>query len=553
MPQLILNHIVDENPGGFDQQVKQDRQADIFKEVSDERSALDLPGNLRGFFDIFDASQSLRYLSSLLQIMKQHQSKMFFSLAVAAFLVIAWYATKTYNEFLFAIPVGIVIVSIALYNFKYFWYLTIFMVPLSITSHDLLGGAGVTFPTDFFALIIIGIMIFKMVSERSFLITHAQDPIVMLILLLAFWIMFTAIDSLRPLVSLKWLAQYIWTIGAFFFLPLLLFRRQSSIFRYIQLISIAFILALNMIFFLYLSTGRNPFGLRFNPGPFFLDHTVFGAFTAMWVPLLFVVAFRMDLTKREKLLAKAALFFFIAGLFFSYSRGAWASCVASLAFMGLLSVNRRVRRIAIPVLIFAMSIGGYLYYSNSSTSASAMKNDAVSRKDLSSHIASVTNFKTDYSNAERINRWYCAIKMWEDDPWTGLGPGTYAMEYGRYQKAHYITPVSTKRGDNGTAHNEFLLALSEMGAPGAILVFILFVVPVFRGIRGYNRTTHHNSKMLYLGVTFALVAYDIHALVNNFLDQDKVAATYFGFLAIIVALDRYAKVHQKDAAPELKS
>ena len=331
------------------------------------------------------------------------RTKLFFVLGIAAFLLLVWYATTTYNEYLLAIPLGVVILSIALYNFKYFWYLTIFCVPLSVTSHDLFGGAGVTFPTDFFALILIGILVFKMVSERKILLMQLSHPISVVVFLLGFWILFTGVDSVRPTVSLKWLAQYTWIVGAFFLVPLLLFREQRSMFRFIQFISISFILALNTIFFLYLSTGRNPFGLRFNPGPFFLDHTVFGAFTAMWVPLLLIVALKMDLTKREKQLARAALFFFIVGLFFSYSRGAWASCVASLVFMGLFLVGKQVRRIAIPLVIITIGIGGYFYYSSSAQSASAAKNDAVSRKDLSSHIASVTNFKTDYSNAEPSN------------------------------------------------------------------------------------------------------------------------------------------------------
>lgn len=486
------------------------------------------------------------------QVIKEHSDKAWFMLIIALFSIVVWYAVHTFNEYLLAIPLGVVIISIGLYNFKYFWYLTIFCVPLSITSHDLFGGAGITIPTDLFALIIIGLVIFKIVSERKLILGYANHPIVWILVIHAFWILFTAIDSVRPTVSIKWLIQYLWLIGAFFFLPALMFRDKRTIFRFLQLISVSFILVLNTIFMLYLSTGRNPFGLRFNPGPFFLDHTVFGAFTAMWVPLLVILAFKMDLSKREKQLARAALFFFVAGLFFSYSRGAWASCIASLAFMGIFTMGKQVRRLVLPILILGMSIGGYYYYTNSSGSASK-SNTAVSRKDLSSHIASVTNFKTDYSNAERINRWYCAIQMWKRDPWTGYGPGTYAMEYAKFQKAVYITPVSTNHGDNGTAHNEFLLALSEEGIPGMLITIGLFVFPIFLGLRGYEKARLRNTKMLYLGVTFALVAYDIHAFVNNFLDQDKVAVTYYGFLAIIVALDKYALRQEREEAQPLSS
>lgn len=487
------------------------------------------------------------------QIIKLHSDKAWFMLIIALFSIVVWYAVHTFNEYLLAIPLGVVIISIGLYNFKYFWYLTVFAVPLSITSHEIFGGTGLTLPTDIFALIIIGLVIFKMVSERKVVLDYMNHPIVWVLILNGLWMLFTAVDSVRPMVSIKWLVQYSWLVGAFFFLPTLMFRDKRTIFRFLQLISVSFILALNLIFMFYLSTGRNPFGLRFNPGPFFLDHTVFGAFTAMWVPLLVILAFKMDLSKREKQVARAALFFFVVGLFFSYSRGAWVSCMASLVFMIIFTMGKQVRRLVLPLLVFAMSIGGYMYYNNSSSAASSSK-AAVSRKDLSSHIASVTNFKTDYSNAERINRWYCAIEMWKRDPWTGYGPGTYAMEYAKFQRAVYTTPVSTNHGDNGTAHNEFLLALSEQGIPGLVITFGLFAFPVFFGLRGYERSKVRNTKSLYLGVTFALVAYDIHGFVNNFLDQDKIAVTYYGFLAILVALDRYAlREERKQAALQAKS
>lgn len=491
-------------------------------------------------------------MGKLQQIIQLHRDKAWFVLAISLFAIVVWYAVKTNNEFLLAIPIGVIILTIALYSVKYFWYLTIFFVPLSITSHDLFGGAGLTIPTDLFALMLMGLAIFKMVSERKWLTAQLNHPIVWILILNGVWILFTAVDSVRPGVSIKWLIQYIWLLSAFFFLPVVFFRDKRAIFRFLQLVTVSFTLALNTIFIFYLTSGRNPFGLRFNPGPFFLDHTVFGAFTAMWVPLLVVLVFKMKLSRREKNVAKAVLFFFILGLFFSYSRGAWASCLASLMFMGIYTMGKQIRRIVLPLLILGIGLGGYYYYATSSARASS-SNSAVSRKDLSSHIASVTNFKTDYSNAERINRWYCAIQMWKRDPWTGYGPGTYAMEYAKFQKARYITPVSTNHGDNGTAHNEFLLALAEEGIPGMVITLALFGLPLFMGIRGYERSKNQNTKFLYLGVTFALVAYDIHAFVNNFLDQDKIAVTYYGFLAIIVALDRYSYKMEKDPEDQPKS
>ncbi len=489
-------------------------------------------------------------MSRIASFLRQHQIKAIFTLAISVFVVIVWFAVSSFNEYWFIIPFGLIIVYIAATDIRLFWYLTIFMTPISITSHELTGGIGITFPTDIFALMIMGLLLFKMVSERKWILGYFKHPLVWVLLLSGLWLIFAALDSVRMGVSFKWFTQYVWLTTVFFFVPAMLFRDKKSIFRFFQLVSVAFILALSTIFFFYISQGRNPFGLRFNPGPFFLDHTVFGAFTAMWVPMLFLLVFRGKLKGREKMLAKVALAFFLAGLFFSYSRGAWASCLAALLLMGIFSMRRQVRFFLLPVLVIAMSIGGYAYYAG--TGSVSQDNSAVSRKDISSHLASMTNFKTDYSNAERINRWYCAIKMWERDQWTGYGPGTYAMEYDKFQKYKYITPISTHRGDNGTAHNEFLLALSEQGIPGMVITIFLMGLPIFFGMRGFNRSQDPTNRMIYLGVTFGLVAYVIHSFVNNFMDQDKIAMSFYGFMAIIVALDMYALPKERKERQELK-
>lgn len=489
-------------------------------------------------------------MSSFVQYVKSHQDKVIFILVLAFFMVVVWFATKTSNYTLMALPVVAIFVYLAFTNFRWFWYTSIFLLPLSMTSHDLLGSIGLTIPTDVFALILTGLIIFKMVSERRFVFNFLGHPIAAIFLVYLLWMLFTSVDSTIPTVSFKWFAQMIWMLIAFFFLPTLFFKDTHTIFRSIQLLSMGFILSLSTIMALYVGSGRNPFGLRFNPGPFFLDHTVFGAFCGMWLPLLVLVAVWGDFKRREKILAWCAVLFFLAGLFFSYSRGAWGSTLASLMMMGVYGTMKWTRRFFIPGLILIFSLSGYYYYSSAQSSRSATA-EAVSRKNLSDHIASVTNFKTDYSNAERINRWYCAIEMFKEFPYTGYGPGTYAMSYGQFQKSEFMTPVSTRRGDNGTAHNEFLLALSEMGLVGFLITILLFAAPVWRGLRGFNLALKKNTKLLYLGVTFAIMSYNIHALVNNFLDQDKIGATYFCFLAVIVALDTFVLPREQEEARKL--
>ncbi len=190
-------------------------------------------------------------------------------------------------------------------------------------------------------------------------------------------------------------------------------------------------------------------------------------------------------------------------------------------------------------LTVAVLAGMIWFVSYSSQQKGSAATASISRKNLSEHVGSITNFQTDYSNAERINRWKCAWEMFLDRPFTGYGPGTYTRVYAEYQKYKYTTPVSTNHGDNGSAHNEILLNLSEAGLFGGITTLLMFVVPIWFGLRGAHRSKARNVRLLYLGSTFGIVVYFIHSFVNNFLDQDKVGGVFLLMMAVITALDIY--------------
>jgi putative inorganic carbon (HCO3(-)) transporter len=488
-------------------------------------------------------------MAAFLKLLQNNKAKIYFLVFVSLFSVVVWYATKTVNYYLFGLPLVVIFAYFTLVDYKWLWYVMIALMPLSITDVEFFGKfGGVTFPTDFLAIILLGLLGFKMLSERGWQIPFNGHPIPILIGIQFIWMVFAAVPSSMPLVSWKAIAAYLWMIGGFYVLPVIFFKESKSIFRFFQLIIISFSIAFVLIMMLYVGSGRNPFGLRFNPGPFFVDHTVFGAFTSMWVPIIVLLSFGGEFTPRERWLARLGLLMFIAGLFFSYSRGAWASCVAALGMLGVVLLGKWARKFLLPAMMLALLVGTFFWYANQNTSST--RNRSVSRKNFTEHIGSMTNFRTDDSNRERINRWYCAWQMFLERPAFGFGPGTYGFKYGDFQKSTSRTEVSTNRGDNGTAHNEWLLSLSESGLPGPIIMTLLFIVPFYRGLRGYSLAAKRNTRLLYLACAFGLLTYDIHAFVNNFLDQDKVGGTYFALLAIITALDIYYLPKEKDLPQE---
>ena len=478
------------------------------------------------------------------------RDKLLFVAGIAAWLVAVWYGVTRENWFIFGLPFALIVGVMAVENFKNVWYMMIFFLPLSMALQNAFGipGVNITFPTDLLCIGLFMLALFKMAGEgRSYKALY-NHPITWLLGLYLIWQLFPVVTSQIPEVSAKAYISKLWLMGGFFFVSVWMFHKPQHTVYFFWLVGIGFAISMAIIMTKYVILGKDLFGaLRFNPMPVFNDHTVFGAFTPMFIPMFLLFMLKGNFSRTFRFFSGVILVILLAGLFFSYSRGAWGSLVISVAIMFAVMMRRWIQRLLIPITAVVL-IGGY--FGSGFIGGGGASKDAVSRKDFSQHIRSISNFSTDHSNTERINRWKSAIDMAKDRPIFGFGLGTYQFLYGDYQLAKYRTPVSTNHGDNGTAHNEFLLALCEAGFPSMIFMILIFFYPIYRGIRGYLETEEGNIQLIYLGVTFGLITYLFHALVNNFLDQDKIGGAFYAFLAIIVALDLYRKRQQKLAIAE---
>jgi O-antigen ligase len=94
-------------------------------------------------------------------------------------------------------------------------------------------------------------------------------------------------------------------------------------------------------------------------------------------------------------------------------------------------------------------------------------------------------------------------------------------------------------GDQGNAHSEYLGPLAEMGLIGMFIILGLFSVIIYTGLRVYSKANNKEVKFLSLMATLGLITYMSHGFLNNFLDTDKLSVPFWGFVAIIVALDVY--------------
>ena len=69
------------------------------------------------------------------------------------------------------------------------------------------------------------------------------------------------------------------------------------------------------------------------------------------------------------------------------------------------------------------------------------------------------------------------------------------------------------------------------------------------GFRLYYSVADKETKSLILVLFFALTTYLVHGLLNNFLDTDKASAPFWGFIAMLVAIDIYHKNGEEKKIP----
>jgi len=136
--------------------------------------------------------------------------------------------------------------------------------------------------------------------------------------------------------------------------------------------------------------------------------------------------------------------------------------------------------------------------------------------------------------------------MWKDKPVFGFGPGTYQFEYAPYQRSYEKTRISTDFGTRGNAHSEYLGPLSESGVLGLLSILLVIGSTVFTGIRVYRRSGRVSIRIFSLAVLTGLISYYLHGILNNFLDTDKISVLFWGYTAMLVAMDVY---HRKELNP----
>lgn len=453
------------------------------------------------------------------------------------FLAVNFYLVVNKNVYwFFLLPVALIVLYYYLFALDKIILFITFLTPLAVNINNIDMGLGVSLPTEplLFGVLIIFIANL-LVSHKKYPAKLGNHPVSYIIYFSLFWMFFTTLTSKMPVVSLKYFVSRLWFVVPFYFVAALMFKKRSNIKKYYWAYIIAFIGVI-----IYTISVHSTFNFDEDAGhwvmsPFYNDHTAYGAALSMYIPVITGFIFYPKVKKWVRLVSILILLLFVIAIILSYSRAAWLS-VASAAVMFIIILLK----IKFKWILFVTAVLVALFFTFQHQIFDKLeKNKTESSQDIVDHIESMTNISSDASNLERINRWKSAIRLFEDRPVFGWGPGTYQFVYAPYQRSEEKTIISTNLGDKGNAHSEYLGPLAEEGILGMLIKLLLVGFVIYTGIKVYIKSKDSEVKFLSIMTLLGLVTYFVHGFLNNFLDTDKLSIPFWGFIAILVALDVY--------------
>jgi len=457
------------------------------------------------------------------------------------FIAVAFIAANAYvvlekETFLgLTMPVVLFMALFFIFSFDKILFVIACTTPLALDVTNDYFEAGISAPTEMLLLAVMLAFFVKLLFGRPFDKKIALHPISIAIIINLIWILVTCCTSVRPVVSFKFLVARLWFVIPMFYVMTQFVKNPKNIYRFLWCYIVPLVIVSIYTIIRHASYGFSQASGNWVVSPFYNDHTAYGAALALFIPLLLHFSFSKQYTKKQRFVSFLVAAFLMVSMVMSYCRAAWLSLFLGFIVWGIIVLRIRTRYLLIVASVFIAIFFTFQH----EIIYSLEKNQDDSSSDFSQHLRSVTNITTDASNVERLNRWSCAIRMFKEKPIFGWGPGTYQFEYAPFQKHIELSTASTNHGDVGNAHSEYLGPLSESGLFGSLSFLSIVLLTIYYGIKVYRNQKNKKLKQIALLLTVGLITYFLHGILNNFLDTEKLSVPFWGFIAIIVALDVY--------------
>jgi putative inorganic carbon (hco3(-)) transporter len=436
-----------------------------------------------------------------------------------------------------ALPLILFVIYTAIFHLQNLVYLLAFATPLAISLKEmgLTQGPDLSIPTE---PIMAGIMLVYLLNQASRGITDKKflrHPVTVIITIQLLWMFITMLTSSDMVVSVKYFVSRLWFMFSCYIIIPHVFHSKKNIINFVFAYSFALAIVVGYTLVVHSQFNFNDKAADWVVSPFYNDHTAYGAALAMFIPVLVSFWFLKSVPNYMKWMALGLFLWFMLGIVLSFARAGWLSLAIALAILITLTLKIKLRTVLL--VLTGLTVLFFVFQTEIILALNKISTD--SEGGFENNIESVANISTDASNRERLNRWSCAIRMWEDKPFFGWGPGTYMFKYAPYQLSRDLTIISTNFGTGGNAHSEYLGPLAEQGVIGLLIVVFLLFYAASLGYRLVYTLAGREDRILCIGIFLGLMTYFVHGFFNNFLDTDKLSLPFWAFLAALVCFDLY--------------
>ena len=127
---------------------------------------------------------------------------------------------------LFALPFVLLLLLLALLNFRTVFFLLLLTLPMSIETY--IGSFGTDLPSEPLVVLLAGCVLFYLVFQwRKLQHSPFKHPIFISLLLLFIWSVFVTLFSTNVFLSVKYLLAKSWYLLGFFILPMVLIKTKK--------------------------------------------------------------------------------------------------------------------------------------------------------------------------------------------------------------------------------------------------------------------------------------------------------------------------------------
>lgn len=196
----------------------------------------------------------------------------------------------------------------------------------------------------------------------------------------------------------------------------------------------------------------------------------------------------------------------VAGVFISWSRGAWLAFGLSVLVIAF-ALPRRIM-VSVIVLVSALVLVGLLWSTGRlPASIVARVNSATEELFAFNDVRGVDITPENYAVVERLAHWQAALNMARAYPWLGVGLGNYEVAYPAYRLINWKFPL-------GHAHNYYLNVFAEAGMIG-LVSYGLFWASVTRVTWRVRRHPNRLARCVAIGLLGTWTYLAVHSLTDN--------------------------------------